>query len=114
LLVFSILPEELNRSIMALTNDDIRRIAHLARLEFSVDQSNKLLSQINDFFKIVEQIEAVHTEGVIPLAHPVELLVAVSLRLREDRISESNERDAHQQSAPAVERGLYLVPRVVE
>jgi len=73
-----------------------------------------MLTQINSFFEIVEQISAVDTQGVTPLAHPAELLKEVELRLREDVVSEFDERSAHQQSAPAVENGLFLVPRVVE
>jgi len=73
-----------------------------------------MLTQINSFFEIVEQIAAVNTKDIIPLAHPADLLKEVELRLREDNVSETNERTAHQISAPSVENGLFLVPRVVE
>ena len=99
---------------MALQPEDIRRIAHLARLELKEEEGTRMLTQINSFFEIVEQISAVDTQGVTPLAHPAELLKEVELRLREDVVSEFDERSAHQQSAPAVENGLFLVPRVVE
>ncbi len=99
---------------MALTPDDIQRIAHLARLELQPDESRRMLSQLNDFFGIVEQMRAVDTTGVEPLAHPVAAFQDVSLRLREDVASELNQREANQQSAPAVERGLFLVPKVIE
>lgn len=99
---------------MALTSEDIRRIAHLARLELQAQESSRMLAQINEFFAIVEKIKQVDTSNVTPLAHPVELLHEVVLRLREDRVSEVDAREAHQLSAPAVEKGLYLVPRVVE
>lgn len=99
---------------MALSSQDIARIAHLARLELSPRDSERMLSQINGFFDVVEQMRAVDTAGVVPLAHPVEMTQAVALRLRDDVVSEPDNREANQQSAPAVERGLFLVPRVIE
>jgi aspartyl-tRNA(Asn)/glutamyl-tRNA(Gln) amidotransferase subunit C len=70
--------------------------------------------QLNDFFAIVEKMRAVDTTGVVPLAHPLDVLSEVALRLREDIASEPNQRQANQQNAPAVEAGLFLVPRVIE
>ncbi len=99
---------------MALTSQDIARIAHLARLELSTTESERMLTQINGFFDIVEKMKAVDTHGVEPLAHPVAAIQDVALRLREDVASESIDREANQQSAPAVERGLFLVPKVIE
>jgi aspartyl-tRNA(Asn)/glutamyl-tRNA(Gln) amidotransferase subunit C len=99
---------------MALTPDDIRRISHLARLELQPHEGERMLSQINDFFGIVEAMRAVDTTGVEPLAHPVAAFQDVQLRLRDDVVSEPNQREANQQSAPAVERGLFLVPKVIE
>ncbi len=99
---------------MALTSQDIQRIASLARLELAPDESVRMLAQLNDFFAVVEQIRAVDTTGVTPLAHPVAVIEDIALRLRDDVASEPNRREANQQSAPAVERGLFLVPRVLE
>ena len=99
---------------MSLTSSDISRIANLARLELSVDESARMLSQINGFFDIVEEMRAVNTKGIEPLAHPFATVSDVALRLRDDVVSEPNHRDANQISAPAVERGLFLVPRVIE
>jgi aspartyl-tRNA(Asn)/glutamyl-tRNA(Gln) amidotransferase subunit C len=99
---------------MSLTSSDILRIANLARLELAPAEGDRLLSQMNDFFSIVEKIRAVDTSGLVPLAHPVVTRADVSLRLREDRVSEPNQREANQRSAPAVERGLFLVPKVIE
>ena len=99
---------------MSLTSSDIGRIAKLARLELSEPQSERMLYQLNGFFDIVEQMNAVDTAGVEPLAHPTAVMGQVSLRLRPDLASEPNQRDANQRSAPAVERGLFLVPRVIE
>lgn len=99
---------------MALTPQDIGRIAHLARLELRPDESERMLTQINGFFDIVEQMRAVDTTGIEPLSHPVAAIQDIALRLREDAVSEPNQREANQQSAPAVERGLFLVPKVIE
>jgi len=101
---------------MSLNDQDIRRIANLARLELQPDEQARMLSKINDFFNIVEQIRAVDTTGVVPMAHPVDAMPGthIELRLRPDVASEPNNREANQQSAPAVERGLFLVPKVIE
>ena len=99
---------------MALTSQDIARVANLARLELRPDETERTLSQLNGFFALVEQMESVDTEGVEPLAHPAALLGEVALRLRDDIVSEANQREASQASAPAVERGLFLVPKVIE
>lgn len=99
---------------MSLQPDDIRRIASLARLSLTPEQSERMLGQINGFFDLVEQMRAVDTQGVEPLAHPMAAMQDIALRLRDDLASEPNDRDANQRSAPAVERGLFLVPRVIE
>ena len=99
---------------MALTSQDIARVANLARLELHPDETEHTLRQLNGFFALVEQMRAVNTEGVEPLAHPAALLGDVALRLREDIATEPNQREASQRSAPAVERGLFLVPKVIE
>ena len=99
---------------MSLNASEIQRIANLARLELTPDQSERMLTQINSFFEIVEQMRAVDTTGIEPLAHPVAVMQDMALRLREDIASEPNQREANQQSAPAVERGLFLVPKVIE
>ena len=99
---------------MALTPQDIGRIANLARLELTTSESERMLTQLNGFFDIVEQMRAVDTSGIAPLAHPVAAIQDVALRLREDVASEPNQREASQVSAPAVENGLFLVPKVIE
>ena len=99
---------------MALTPQDISRIANLARLELQPDEGARLLTQLTGFFDIVEQMRAVDTTGIAPLAHPVAAIQDIALRLREDVASEPNQREANQRSAPAIERGLFLVPKVIE
>jgi aspartyl-tRNA(Asn)/glutamyl-tRNA(Gln) amidotransferase subunit C len=99
---------------MALTPDDVSRIAHLARLELSPEERGAMLTQLNGFFAIVEQMGAVDTRGVEPLYTPLSALADVELRLRDDVVTEGDEREANQRSAPAVQDGLYLVPKVIE
>jgi aspartyl-tRNA(Asn)/glutamyl-tRNA(Gln) amidotransferase subunit C len=99
---------------MSLTPDDVSRIAHLARLELAPDESAALLGNLNDFFKIVEQMGAVDTAGVEPLYTPLSSIQDVTLRLRDDVVTETNQRELNQRSAPAVEDGLFLVPKVIE
>ena len=99
---------------MSLTSQDIARIANLARLELQPEESERMLTQINGFFGIVEAMQAVDTSGIEPMAHPVAAIQDITLRLRPDVASEPNQRDLNQRSAPAVERGLFLVPKVIE
>jgi len=99
---------------MSLNSQDISRIANLARLELRPEESERMLTQLNGFFDIVEKMRAVDTTGVEPLPHPVATVQEVALRLREDVASEAIDREANQRSAPAHERGLFLVPKVIE
>lgn len=99
---------------MPLTPDDVSRIADLARLELQPDAAAAMLDQLNGFFAIVEQMSAVDTAGIEPLYSPLAAVQSVALRLRDDVVTEGDQRSANQRSAPAVEAGLYLVPRVIE
>jgi aspartyl-tRNA(Asn)/glutamyl-tRNA(Gln) amidotransferase subunit C len=99
---------------MSLSTADIDRLAHLARLGLAPDERSRMHTQLNDFFGIVEKMRAVDTAGIVPLAHPVEIMGDVALRLRDDIASEPNQREANQRNAPALENGLFLVPRVIE
>lgn len=99
---------------MALTPQDVARIADLARLELSASEAATVLQQLNGFFGIVEQMRAVDTTGVEPLYTPLAALHPVSLRLREDVVTERDDRSANQRNAPSVQDGLFLVPRVIE
>lgn len=99
---------------MSLTSSDIARLANLARLDLAPAETARLITQMNDFFNIVEAMRAVDTTGIDPLSHPVAAIQDIVLRLRADTVSEPNQREANQQSAPAVERGLFLVPKVIE
>ena len=99
---------------MALTPEDVSRIAHLARLELKPEARSELLDQLNGFFGIVERMSAVDTSGIEPLYTPLSAVQAVQLRLREDAVTEADDREANQRSAPAVQDGLFLVPKVIE
>lgn len=99
---------------MALTPADVSRIAQLARLELREGEQTAMLTQLNDFFAIVEKMRAVDTSGVEPLYTPLSAIEDVTLRLREDRVTETNDRDANLRNAPAQDNGLFLVPKVIE
>lgn len=98
---------------MALTPEDVARIANLARLELRDGEPAAMLAQLNGFFTIVEQMSAVDTGGVEPLFTPLSAVSDVALRLRDDAVTEENRRERNQRSAPSVEDGLYLVPKVI-
>ena len=95
---------------MALELEDVKRIALLARIEISDADAQATLAQLTNIFSLIEEMKAVDTEGVEPMSHGIE----VAQRLREDQVTESNHREAYQACAPAVEDGLYLVPKVIE
>jgi aspartyl-tRNA(Asn)/glutamyl-tRNA(Gln) amidotransferase subunit C len=95
---------------MALNKDDVHNIAHLARLAVDEADIPAYTQNLSNILALVEQMSAVDTSGVAPMAHPLEM----AQRLREDVVSESDQREHFQQHAPAVENGLYLVPKVIE
>lgn len=95
---------------MSLSLDDVKRIAHLARIEISADEASQTLLKLNDIFGLIEQMQAVDTTGIAPMAHPQSL----TQRLRADVVTETDQRNALQQPAPAVQDGLFLVPQVIE
>ncbi|HJV63168.1 MAG TPA: Asp-tRNA(Asn)/Glu-tRNA(Gln) amidotransferase subunit GatC [Albitalea sp.] len=99
---------------MALTPFDVSRIAHLARLELQPSEQAAMLAQLNGFFSIVEQMSAVDTRGVEPLYTPLSAVSEVALRLRDAAVTETDQRALNQRSAPLVEDGLFLVPKVIE
>jgi len=99
---------------MALELSDVKRIAHLARIETSDAEAEQTLVQLNNFFSLVEQMQAVDTTGIEPLAHPLSAVREIAQRLRDDAVTESDRRADYQRPAPATENGLYLVPKVIE
>ncbi len=97
-----------------LTASDIARLAQLSRLDLSAEQAQSALTHINHFFELVAKMEAVDTQGVQPLHHPVAMVQDIALRLMPDEVTEANAREANLQNAPATQDGLILVPRVIE
>jgi aspartyl-tRNA(Asn)/glutamyl-tRNA(Gln) amidotransferase subunit C len=95
---------------MSLTLDDVRRIAHLARIEVTDAELRAVREQLNGILGLVEQLQAVETTGIEPMAHAQN----VTLRLRDDAVTEPDQRALFQSLAPAVEAGLYRVPKVIE
>jgi aspartyl-tRNA(Asn)/glutamyl-tRNA(Gln) amidotransferase subunit C len=95
---------------MSLTLEQVRRIAHLARIEVSDAEAESSLGHLNGIFSLIEEMQAVDTRGVEPMAHAQDL----SQRLRNDTVTEENRRQAFQSGAPETEAGLYLVPKVIE
>ena len=93
-----------------LSRDEVARIAALARLELTPDESEVMRGELNAILAMVDALGQVDTRGVEPMAHPQE----AAQPLREDAVTEADARAAYQASAPAVEDGLYLVPQVIE
>ena len=95
---------------MSLQRSDVEKIAHLARLMVSADELDAVASDLSNILDLVEKMNRVDTSGVEPMSHPLHM----SQRLRDDRVSESDQRDYFQSIAPLTEEGLYLVPKVIE
>jgi aspartyl-tRNA(Asn)/glutamyl-tRNA(Gln) amidotransferase subunit C len=95
---------------MALERSDVEKIAHLARLQIREEEVPGYTQTLSDILALVDQLQAADTTGVEPMAHPLDAVQ----RLRADVVSEGNQREQLQSVAPAVENGLFLVPRVIE
>lgn len=95
---------------MSLSVEDVAKIAHLARLAVEPQQTEALGRELSNILDLVAQMDSVDTDSVTPMAHPLEM----AQRLREDVVSEEDRRDSYQSNAPAVENGLFLVPKVIE
>ncbi|SES64686.1 aspartyl/glutamyl-tRNA(Asn/Gln) amidotransferase subunit C [Nitrosomonas marina] len=95
---------------MTLSIDDVKQVADLAYIKISEDEAEAALIQLSDIFKLIETMQAVDTSGVTPMSHAQDVVQ----RLREDRVSDSDQRALYQSIAPQVEEGLYLVPKVIE
>ena len=95
---------------MPLDIEQVQRLAVLARIELTGPESERVRTELNGIFSLIEAMQAVDTRGIEPMAHGQ----AVTARMREDRVTESDQRTAFQAVAPQVEAGLYLVPKVIE
>lgn len=95
---------------MTLNAEDLHKVAHLARLRIDPQATETYTQALSSILALVNEMQTIPTEGVVPMAHPMD----ATQRLRIDEVTETNQREQLQQAAPATERGLYLVPRVVE
>ncbi|MDX1453810.1 MAG: Asp-tRNA(Asn)/Glu-tRNA(Gln) amidotransferase subunit GatC [Oleiphilaceae bacterium] len=95
---------------MSIGSEDIKKIAHLARLQVSSEEAEKLSGDIANILALVDQLQSADTTGVEPMANPLDAIQV----LRADEVTEHNQRDKYQAIAPATEDGLYLVPKVIE
>jgi aspartyl-tRNA(Asn)/glutamyl-tRNA(Gln) amidotransferase subunit C len=99
---------------MSLSPDDVARIARLARIAIAPEESTEVLARLNRVLELVDEMRAVDTAGIEPMAHALDEHLPARQRLRADEVSEPDRRELHQSVAPAVEQGLYLVPKVIE
>jgi len=99
---------------MELQPDDLKRLARLARIALSEDEVLLLQSQLNGVLGLINALQAVDTREIEPLSHPLDVVQPMAQRLREDRVTEFDQRSANLANAPAQERGLFLVPKVLE
>ena len=95
---------------MSLTSDHVKRVAKLARLGLTDAETTETLKQLNSILDLVDQMQRINTKDVVPLAHPLEL----KQTLRADEVTEVDQREKFQNTAPQADDGLYVVPRVVE
>jgi aspartyl-tRNA(Asn)/glutamyl-tRNA(Gln) amidotransferase subunit C len=95
---------------MELSSEDIQRIAHLARIEITPAEAADVRAKLDSIFDLIGRMRAVDTTGIVPMSHAQD----VTLPLREDVVTETDQRELYQSVAPAVHDGLYLVPKVIE
>jgi len=95
---------------MSISPEEVLKIANLARLQIKQDEVEQYATDLSNIINLVEQMNAMDTKDILPMAHPLD----ATQRLREDRVTEENQRDKFQTIAPSVEKGFYLVPKVVE
>lgn len=95
---------------MPISPEEVLKIANLARLQIKQDEVEQYATDLSSIINLVEQMNEVDTKDILPMAHPLD----VTQRLREDRVTEENLRNKFQSIAPSVEKGLYLVPKVIE
>lgn len=95
---------------MSLAKEDIDKLCELARLEITANEMNDVAGKLSDIVAMVGQLGEANTDGVEPMAHPLDR----PQRLRDDVVTETDQRELYQRNAPAVERGLYLVPKVID
>lgn len=95
---------------MTLTVKDVEHVAHLARIEVTETEAERYLAQLSEIFNLIEEMQSVDTTGITPMSHALD----VTLRLRDDEVTETDQRELYQSIAPKVMAGLYIVPKVIE
>lgn len=95
---------------MPLTSEDVKKLAILSRIALPADTMDATLNRLNSVLGLINELQAIDTKGITPMTHAQGMV----LRLRDDVVTETNRRDDYQALAPAVEQGLYLVPKVIE
>ena len=95
---------------MPLSLDDVQRIAHLARIEINAGEADEVRAKLDAIFGMINELNAIDTRGIVPMAHAQD----VALPMREDKVTDTDQHTLYQSVAPAVEDGLYLVPKVIE
>ena len=95
---------------MSISPEEVLKIANLARLQIKQDEVEQYATDLSNIINLVEQMNAVDTKDILPMAHPLD----ATQRLREDKVTEENQRAKFQTIAPSAEKGLYLVPKVIE
>ena len=99
---------------MSLSDDQVRRLARLARIGIRPEESAAVIDRLNRVLGLIDELKAVDTAGIEPMAHPLDAVLPEGQRLRADVVTEADRRELHQSVAPAVREGLYLVPKVIE
>jgi aspartyl-tRNA(Asn)/glutamyl-tRNA(Gln) amidotransferase subunit C len=99
---------------MSLSDDQVRRLARLARIGIRPGESTAVIERLNRVLGLIDQLKAVDTAGIEPMAHPLDALLPQGQRLRRDEVTETDQRELYQSVAPAVQEGLYVVPKVIE
>jgi aspartyl-tRNA(Asn)/glutamyl-tRNA(Gln) amidotransferase subunit C len=99
---------------MSLSDDQVRRLAHLARIGIRPEESAAVIERLNRVLGLIDQLKAVDTAGIEPMAHPLDAQLPEGQRLRPDEVTDKDQRELYQSVAPAVQDGLYLVPKVLE
>jgi aspartyl-tRNA(Asn)/glutamyl-tRNA(Gln) amidotransferase subunit C len=99
---------------MSLTPEQLQRIALLARIDVSAGEMAAVAERLNRVLGLIDQLQSVDTRGIEPMSHALDAQLAVRQRLRPDQVTEADRHEDYQKGAPAVEQGLYLVPKVIE
>lgn len=99
---------------MSLDSDQIAKVAALSRLKLTPEQAPALEKQLNNIMALADKLSQENTQGIEPLAHPLALIQPIALRLRRDEVTETDRRAQNMANAPAMEKGLFLVPKVIE